>query len=288
MQGDGKDGSKWNDGIVAAAAERLASAEHSIGDLVRASETGIDSAVCGCGVPDCTCGDRLELVGVRRVARFSFVADSLERFGMIRAGCLLLVCLACFCVGCEDSVDQYYALPAPAAEHPVFNPPLAIRQSNWLGGANRNEGSCVHASLSSMLHWQNQFDKAAQWRSTYSGGEYDTRLRERLNAAGIPHIFTNNSSIDFLDLAHASRRGSLLWWKPSHCCTFCGWVKGDNGQIYAVILDNNRVGAYELVEKSQFHRLWAGYGGFALSTLYDPASPPVYRSYAKKVSQSAF
>lgn len=178
--------------------------------------------------------------------------------------------------GCNGAIS-YRALPAPRPETPSINPPLPIRQSNWL---KSNEGSCVHASLSSMLHWENQFDLAKQWRQTYGGGEYSDRLRRRLDAAGIKYFFTESSSLDMLDYAHSTRRGALLWWKPSHCCMFCGWVRSaDNATTYAVILDNNAVQNYELVERGQFHRLWAGYGGFALTTLFDPPSPPIYRSY---------
>lgn len=194
---------------------------------------------------------------------------------------LLFVVVMIGPLGC-DSNHTYRPLPAPVAETPAVNPALAIRKSNWLGGPSRNEGSCVHASLSSMLHWQNQFELAQSWRSRYGGGEYRNRLRQRLDEAGIKYTFTEQSNLGLLDFAHSTRRGALLWWKPSHCCTFCGWVHAaDSAITYAVILDNNNVSRYELVEKSQFHRLWAGYGGFALTTLFDPASPMPYLSYER-------
>jgi hypothetical protein len=189
--------------------------------------------------------------------------------------CLLL--LLC-CLGCSTSAARYRPLPAPSrTETPSVNPSRDIRQKNWLG--KNNEGSCVHASLSSMLHWQNQFELAKWWRSQYSGGEWSDELRRRLDAAKIPYAFTERANIQLLDDAHAQRRGALLWWKPSHCCTFCGWVKNSDGKVYAAILDNNYPDRYEFVERSQFHKAWAGYGGFALSTLFDPPSPPVWRSF---------
>lgn len=197
--------------------------------------------------------------------------------GLIVAGLVVLMS-----VGCDQpDPTQYVALPMPAAEHPVVNPDYSIRQRNWRGGETGQEGSCVHASLSSMLHWQNQFDLARNWRSKYSGGERDNRLRDRLDEMQIPFAFTRNSNLHLLDIAHYTRRGALLWWKPSHCCLFCGWVRDTKGTVYAVILDNNATDHYELVERSQFHRLWAGYGGFALTTLYDPPSPPIYKSYER-------
>jgi hypothetical protein len=57
-----------------------------------------------------------------------------------------------------------------------------------------------------------------------------------------------------------------------------GYVKRDN-KTFAVILDNNNPGQWELTERSQFLRLWASYGGFGLSVLGDPASPIPYLSY---------
>jgi hypothetical protein len=131
-----------------------------------------------------------------------------------------------------------------------------------------------------MMRWQNQFAKSEEMWTSYSGGEYSSRLRSRLDAHQIKYAFTEAGNLALLDFAHDTRRGALLWWKPSHCCTFCGWVEVD-GKTYAVILDNNRVDQYELTERSQFHRLWAGYGGFALTVLGDPPAPPPYRSFAR-------
>ncbi len=195
----------------------------------------------------------------------------------------LIVCLSIAFTGCDrvDSPGNYRALPQHAAEVPVVNPPLGLRQQNRLGGPRGDEGSCVHASLRSMMKWQNQFAKSEEMWTSYSGGEYSSRLRSRLDEKGIKYAFTEAGNLALLDFAHDTRRGALLWWKPSHCCTFCGWVQGADGKTYAVILDNNKVDQYELTERSQFHRLWAGYGGFALTTLGDPPAPPPYRSFAR-------
>jgi hypothetical protein len=181
-------------------------------------------------------------------------------------------------IGCEVLEPQYRRLPAPPPEAPVVNPHLSIRQSNWLG-PNR-EGSCAHASLVNLLRWTGDEQLGEQWKRRYGGdGEYASRIRNRCEEMGIPFAYTEKANLALLDFAHATRRGAILWWKPSHCCTFCGWVKLADGRTYAVILDNNSVGKYELTERSQFHKLWAGYGGFALTPLLDPPSPPVYRSY---------
>ena len=192
-------------------------------------------------------------------------------------GCMFLAVLLVSFAGCDDGRPvRARALPAPPAEAPPANLPTPLRQSNWLGA--NNEGSCVHASLTSHLRWENQWALAEQWRRTYNGGEYDSRLRHRLDAAKIPYTFTREANPAFLDWCHATRRGCILWWKPSHCCTFLGWITKDSKQ-YAAILDNNLVQQIELTEREQFLRLWAGYGGFALAVTHEPATSIPWQSY---------
>jgi len=192
---------------------------------------------------------------------------------MIRLLAILFLCLS----GCvADKPTQVRALPMPAIEQPPANLAAQLHQRNWTGP--KRQGSCVHASLTSHLRWLNQYEIGERWRSTYSDGEYDSRLRDRLDAANIDYAFTLKADPRFLDWASETRRGAILWWKPSHCCTFMGWVVKD-GQQFAAILDNNYPGKFELTPRAQFVRLWAGYGGFALSVLQDPASSIPYRSY---------
>lgn len=189
---------------------------------------------------------------------------------------LLFVALA-LASGCDSPLrPTARPLPAPTAEQPPANIPAALHQRNWLGP--QRQGSCVHASLVSHLRWLNQFALGERWRATYGDGEYDSRLRSRLDAAGIDYVFTLRADPRFLDWCSETRRGCILWWKPSHCCTFVGWVKQD-GREFAAILDNNSPGRFELTEREQFIRLWAGYGGFALAVIDPPASSLPYRSY---------
>ncbi len=168
------------------------------------------------------------------------------------------------------------ALPVPPTEQPPANLPTSLHQKNWLG--QKRQGSCVHASLVNHMRWLNMFEMGERWRSTYSDGEWEDQLRRRLDAAGLDYVFTNRSDPRFLDWCSITRRGAICWWKPSHCCTFVGWVKQD-GKEYAAILDNNYPGKYELTPREQFIRLWSGYGGFALSLVNEPASSLTYKSY---------
>lgn len=190
----------------------------------------------------------------------------------------VLILLILFCAtGCEQ-VITVRALPTPEPDVPTCNLPLQLRQQNWVKKSN-GEGSCVYASLVNHVRWLNLPDLADKIRATYSGGEYESRLKQNLDSMGVKYASVSNADPRFLDWCDMERRGAILWWKPYHCCTFCGWVVKEDGKQYAVILDNNRTEAFELTEREQFVRLWAGFGGFALSVISDPANHVPYPSY---------
>lgn len=188
---------------------------------------------------------------------------------------LLVLTLACL-VGCEEIVTVRM-LPQPEPDIPTCNLPLELRQKNWLG--RQGQGSCVYASLVNHVRWLNLPELADKVRRTYGDGEYETRLKQNLDHLGVKYASVSNADPRFLDWCDIERRGAILWWKPSHCCTFVGWVTKPDGRQYAAILDNNRIEGFELTEREQFIRLWAGYGGFALCVLNDPANHIPYRSY---------
>ncbi len=109
--------------------------------------------------------------------------------------------------------------------------------------------------------------------------ERDRPAAQTARGANIPYACVNRGEAWFLDECSRTRHGCIIWWKPGHCCTFCGWIRGEDGQIYGVILDNNYPGRLELTERSQFLRLWNGFGGFALTVNFPPASPIPARAY---------
>lgn len=186
------------------------------------------------------------------------------------------IALAIILPGCDEP-KVARRLPAPPPEVPVCNLPVELHQRNWLG--SKGQGSCVHASLTNHLRWLNQFELGEWWRSQYSDGEWASQLRHRLDAAGIEYSFTEKADPRFLDWVSNTRTGCILWWKPAHCCTFMGWVVGQDGKQYAAILDNNYPGKFEYTEREQFIRLWAGYGGFALAVHHPATISLPYLSY---------
>ncbi|MFO0939847.1 MAG: hypothetical protein U0930_03690 [Pirellulales bacterium] len=185
--------------------------------------------------------------------------------------------------GCDEAPIRVQPLPVPPAEVPPVNLPVAMRQHNWTrtNARGEEEGSCVFASLISHVRWQNRPKLSEYIRANFGGGEYDSRLRQKLDNIGVYYDYTVRADPRFLDWASETRRGAILWWKPYHCCTFFGWARGADGRQYATICDNNHPQQLEFVERSTFARLWAGYGGFALTCLDDPANCIPWRSYQR-------
>lgn len=148
----------------------------------------------------------------------------------------------------------------------VLDLPPEVRTKNWGGG------SCVHASTVNLLLQMGMDDMAKWWRNTYSGGEYDSRLISRMEAAGLRYAYTHGDP-SFFDWVTRTRRGAGIFYKPSHSINFVG---RDSQNAY--LLDNNATsypeahGQYETVEFNTFVQRWKGFGGFAWTLIYDP--PP--------------
>lgn len=161
-------------------------------------------------------------------------------------------------------------LPHGAAQIGVgMDLPPQLREPNYAGG------SCGHASTTSLLRHQQQYELADWWRATYSSGEYSTRHIERLEAAGLRYAYTTTGDMEFLKYCARTRRGAVIYYKPYHIVNFVG-VDLNRGVVQ--LLDNNdvnrpeRAGSYEEVEYERFAHDWKHqYGGFAFTLIYQPA-----------------
>src|SRR6056297_3599654 len=106
--------------------------------------------------------------------------------------------------GCSEPTVDVRPLPVPEPEQPAANLPTALHQRNWTGSLG--QGSCVHASLVNHLRWLNQYELGERWRATYSDGEWDSRLRDRLDAAGIDYSYTVKRSEEHTSELQSLRR----------------------------------------------------------------------------------
>lgn len=154
------------------------------------------------------------------------------------------------------------SLPRATKVAPVVDLPPELRTTNWGGG------SCVHASTVHLLQWQGHHELAKWWRETYSGGEYSTRLHERLNQAQLQYAYTVEGDVAFLEWALRTRRGAGITYFPNHAVNL---VHLD--QERAGLLDNNRVEQIIWIDRQEFLSRWRAYGGWAWTLVYNPPPP---------------
>ncbi|HTN73746.1 MAG TPA: hypothetical protein VL096_00815 [Pirellulaceae bacterium] len=153
-------------------------------------------------------------------------------------------------------------LPSAVTLAPAVDIPPALRTPNWGGG------SCVHASTMHLLHWQGHHELAEWWRATYSGGEYSTRLHERLDAAQLKFAYTIDGDPAFLEWALRTRRGAGITYFPNHAVNL---VHLDAER--AGLLDNNRLDHVIWIPRDEFMTRWQAYGGWAWTLVYNPPPP---------------
>ena len=158
-------------------------------------------------------------------------------------------------------------LATRATDRPVVNVPKTDRQSNWLG--SQREGSCVYASMISLLRWQNRYETAKTLRNRYGNGEMPTGLAANLDREGIRYAYVTNGDVKFLEWAVRTRRGAAVT------------VMGGRHMIclvhldskVAILLDNNRVDNFIVVPREVFLAEWRASMGWAVTPIYAPAAP---------------
>lgn len=212
----------------------------------------------------------------------------------------LLAAIVCLLSGCAATGPAIRPEQKPL-EIPVASVPRALREWNWGGG------SCVHASNVMVLRRQNAMDLATYWRKTYSGGESYNGLTSKLNRNRVPFYSvaggSNNDvargqirseASDFirflskhggsyqtlrgdesvLERCTKDRRGGVIFYYPNHSIMFCGFTPDGKD---AVVLDNNRIEKYIVIEKQKFLKEWRGYGGVCVvPTIGNPPPPTPY------------
>lgn len=156
------------------------------------------------------------------------------------------------------------ALAAPAwAEYPTVNVPPSLRQENW------GTGSCVHASLISLLRWQGRHNTAAYWRAKYEGGESFNGLTAKLEAE--KQRYAAGFDVAFLEWACRTRRGAVITWDVAQGYHSVAVVHLDDK--LAGILDNNDIGRIHWFPREAFLAHWQISGSWAVTPVYTPAPP---------------
>jgi hypothetical protein len=190
----------------------------------------------------------------------------------------LLVSLLLLLTGCDVEIDgsgpNEGKAPVARKEYPTVNLPVKQRQKNWLG--SKGEGSCVHATMTSLFRWQGRFAMANYWRSKYGNGEVADAtwhpaggLKEKFDKEGVRYAYTTAGDVEFLEWACSTRRG-------------CGvTVMGGRHMValvhfddeWAAILDNNATDKFIWVPREQFVAEWQNSNGWAVTPVYTPSPP---------------
>ena len=162
----------------------------------------------------------------------------------------------------------------------VMDLPLSMRQQNWeiKSGPKAVRGSCVTASMVSLLRWQGHHKDAERIKAKYGGGRDYYEWKGILDAEGIKYSSTKGvNQVEFLERSIKTRRGCMVgvqpfkkFKEPSHMVCLV-----DLTATEAVLLDCNNPKDYVHVERKAFLAEWERAGSWALTPVYTPTSPRV-------------
>lgn len=158
-----------------------------------------------------------------------------------------------------------------STDSPAVDLPHGWRRRNW---SPRGEGSCVHASMVMLMHWQGKHELADWWQNTYDGGEMAENLAQKLEAAGVRFGETRVGDVAFLEWACRTRRGAAVSISSNHMVCL---VHLDDE--HAGILDNNDITQLQWYSREDFLQRWQGsYHRWAVTPVYNPPPPkPIHR-----------
>ena len=152
-------------------------------------------------------------------------------------------------------------------ERPTVSLPFPMRQSNWLG--SQREGSCVYATMTSLLRWQGKPEFAEYWKSNYENGSWPERLSAEFDKEGIRYAYTTDDNVEFLEWALDTNRG-------------CGMtVMGGIHMValvhldeeWAGVLDNNFTDEIKWIKREALVSEWKASRGWAVTPVYSPSPP---------------
>jgi hypothetical protein len=174
-----------------------------------------------------------------------------------------IVFALCCLAGCAKRGEY----PAFEEELPAVNVPYEMRQYNYTPG-----GSCVHASLITLLRWQNRSEEARMWRREFRGGEWATSMSRKMDSRGIRYAYTVEGDVEFLEWACRTRRGAGVTVKGgAHMVTL---VHLDDE--WAALLDNNDISKHIWLPRQEFIDEWHRSLGWAVTPVYSPLAPNPY------------
>lgn len=149
---------------------------------------------------------------------------------------------------------------------PAVDIPTEWRRKNW---SPYGEGSCVHASMVMLFHWQGRHELGDWWEKNYHSGEYPERLAQRLEAAGVTFAETRNGDVKFLEWAIRTKRGAAVTVQGGRHMVLLVHLDAEQ----AGILDNNSPQKIQWRTREEFLREWQASGlRWGVTPVYAP--PP--------------
>ncbi len=189
--------------------------------------------------------------------------------------------LLLFLTGCQTAPRITLNPPQPTYQ-PAGDLPVSLRPYNWTDSFG--SGSCVNASSVYVFRGVNLEELADWWRRTYAGGETDSSIRKKYDAASIKYGYTRSGEPAFLDWCSRTRRRAIIWYYTRHCVTFLGFAPDANGVMCAWINDNNKPTRHIPIERNEFLRRWRDeFGGFALAPLNAPVPQPLWPRFTESM-----
>ena len=165
----------------------------------------------------------------------------------------------------------------------LANIPSPWRRENWVSSSG--SGSCVHAAMVHLLHWQGQHRVAEAWQAQHSGGQNFDDLAQQFDSAQIRWAGTANGDEAFLAWAVRTRRGAGVAIQVPSICSTCGRDHGYAGnhmvtlvgmdERHVFVLDSNSPQNITARDRAEFMANWHRgiNGGWAISPVYDPPPP---------------
>lgn len=138
------------------------------------------------------------------------------------------------------------------------------------------DGSCVHCSTVHLLYWLRLHAEGAEWKSKYRRGEYASRHKSKMDAEGLLYAMTDDGDERLLEYALQTRRYAGVTWNGAHMVNLVG-RENRNGQMVAVILDNNLIQRFKYEPWDSFVANWKRSGGWAVVILSGEVPPPTPR-----------
>ncbi len=176
---------------------------------------------------------------------------------------LIVIFLSVVLCGCTQRRDYGPQI----VERPTVKIPAVMRESNYY-----STGSCVHATLVTLLRWQGKEGVAREWRREFYGGEYASTIARKMDSRGIRYAYITNGDVKFLEWACRTRRGcGIAINGGAHMVTL---VHLD--EEWAAILDNNNTSKFTWIPRGDLIAEWKASYGWAVTPLYSPSAPLPY------------